>query len=203
VAVGPAVSVGGTVSVGRTGVFVGRGVLVGRGRVLVGRGVAVSVGASGVRVDVGVWVGGDVRVGTGVEVGSDTWVAVGFSEVETSVAAMIVGAFVGCADPQAANNRTPAATVTSSSPCHLQVLSDPFCRARLRTSSLIGHLPDTDLLPHGDGCIPRSQLGNQGPVRYQYTIDRVEIQNESGLTEVTVCAMLVTTMCVDRTYATT
>jgi uncharacterized protein YjlB len=119
VAVGPAVSVGSTVSVGRTGVFVGRGVLVGRGRVLVGRGVAVSVGASG------------VRVGTGVAVRSGIPVAVGFSEVEASVAAMIVGAFVGCADPQAAKIRTPAATVTRSTICNVQASPALFGRARL------------------------------------------------------------------------
>jgi hypothetical protein len=172
------VSVGCTgVSVGRTGVSVGKGrVLVGRG-VSVGTGVAVPVGVSGVWVDVGVKLGRDARVGTGVAVGSETWVAVGFSEAETSVATIAVGACVGWVGPHAARNRTPAPTVTSSNLCHLQALPALFCRARPRTSSLIGHLPDTDVPPHGDGCIPRSQLGNRNSGPSKYTIDRVEIQN--------------------------
>ena len=150
--------------------------LVGRG-VSVGTGVAVPVGASGVWVDVGVWVGSDVRVGTGVAVDSATRVAVGFSAVETSVAAIAVGACVGWVGPQAAKNRTAAVTVTSNSLSHLQALLALFCRARLRSWSLIGHLPDTDVPPHDDGCIPRSHLGNRGPGSSQYTIDCVEIQN--------------------------
>jgi hypothetical protein len=172
---GALVAVDGGVSVGRTGVSVGKGgVLVGQS-VSVGTGVAVPVGVSRVRVDVGVWVGSDVRVGTDVAVGSDTLVAVGVSEVETPVAAIVEGACVGWVGPQAAKNRTPVATVTSSI-CHRQALPALFCRARLRPSPLIGHLPDTDVPPHGDECIPRSQLGNWGPGSHQYTIDRVEIQ---------------------------
>ena len=156
VAVGRGVSVGGMgVSVGRTGVSVGgTGVLVGRG-VLVGKGVAVAVGLSGVPVDVGVWVGSGVLVGTGVAVRSGMLVAVAFSDVETTVTAMAVGACVGWVGPQADKSSAPAATVTSRSINNVQALLALVRRARPRPSSLIGHLPDT-CPPHGNGCIPQS-----------------------------------------------